>query len=255
MSLHSTTRFSVDDLPPTNKKAKCSTKTLSEIYDITFGTTYDFKDKFIDNYTKFLVIRNNNPLCSPSDKIDEMWHNHILDTSSYYNYCMNHFGKIINHTTVDANNQENRKMRLKNTIQLFKTNYNEDVDKDIWQFYECCVCYDDKYEYEMCDKKCLCKIKRICHKCAKKINACPICRKTYGITLTIKTILGNSFTIDEIDGNNTVYQLKQQIETITKIQIEKQRLLFSGAGLLDVATLFDYGIKNETVIHLIMRIQ
>ena len=47
-----------------------------------------------NEYEKFLYLLSISDCpqnMSPSDSIDIFWHQHILDTKNYYNYCNNRF--------------------------------------------------------------------------------------------------------------------------------------------------------------------
>lgn len=236
------------------EKPKRPTKSLSEIYDITFGTIYSFKEKLIDNYIKFLAIRNTDTTCSPSDKIDEMWHSHILDTTSYHYYCMTHFGKIVHHSPSDAKNQDKRKERLKRTIGLLKTNYGEEADPEIWEFYECCVCLENKYGYEMKTTNCLCKIKRVCNTCVEKISKCPVCQRAYNICLIVKTLLGNTIYVNGVNEDDTIMHVKKQIEKMEHIPTDRQRLIYGGMCYDDGTVLRRVGVKDGVTMHLVLRL-
>ena len=48
--------------------------------------------------------------CSPSDDIDILWHQILLDTEYYYNYCKKNFNLIIHHkpqNSLDDNKEKN----------------------------------------------------------------------------------------------------------------------------------------------------
>ena len=62
-------------------------------------------------YKDFLFIAKKYPELPlvPSIEIDELWHNHILDTSKYMNDCQNIFGYYLHHApeyNVDSNIKE-----------------------------------------------------------------------------------------------------------------------------------------------------
>ncbi|CAD8048593.1 unnamed protein product [Paramecium sonneborni] len=67
------------------------------------------------------------------------------------------------------------------------------------------------------------------------------------IILKIKT-LDNQITSFAIDPNNTVQQLKNEIQTKLNIPLDKQRLIYQGRVLENNKTLQDYKLQNDHVI-------
>src|SRR5258708_1235326 len=95
------------------------------------------KDELIDEYKKFLEIRNIDKNCSPSDLIDELWHQHILDTQSYINYCLKKFNRVIHHNPNDSKDQDKRNERIKNTIRQYREKYSREPNYLIWGLFDC----------------------------------------------------------------------------------------------------------------------
>lgn len=83
-------------------------------------------------YERFMILRNKNNNLSPSDDIDEFWHQHILNTSLYTEYCQEKFSGIVHHDPEDAFNQTKRKTRLRNTIKEYKKIYGKIPEGDVW---------------------------------------------------------------------------------------------------------------------------
>jgi hypothetical protein len=73
-------------------------------------------------------------------------------------------------------------------------------------------------------------------------------------TLTGKTIILSFDTIDMIF-NCTVEQLKYKIQGIEGIPIDQQRLIFAGIQLEDDMLLSHYNIRNESEIHIVLRLR
>lgn len=95
-------------------------------------------------YEKFMILRNENPNLSPPDNIDKFWHQHILNTNHYYNYCLNKFHKLIHHNPVDSLDQTARSIRLQNTIIAYRNKFGfvqktkiwstNNTREDVWNF-------------------------------------------------------------------------------------------------------------------------
>mmetsp|Transcript_73548 Transcript_73548/g.117246 ORF Transcript_73548/g.117246 Transcript_73548/m.117246 type:complete len:242 (+) Transcript_73548:1052-1777(+) len=74
-----------------------------------------------------------------------------------------------------------------------------------------------------------------------------------GFRLNVKQLSGDQFFVD-VQGSDTVFALKQQIEEITNIESNKQRLIFSARELIDSKALKEYAnlVEGKT-IHLVIR--
>ncbi len=84
-------------------------------------------------YARFLSLRAQNSQLSPSDDVDRMWHQHILNTQHYADYCNKIAGKFVHHDPTQANDQNLRKVRLANTILSYHQKYGKDSeDAEIW---------------------------------------------------------------------------------------------------------------------------
>jgi hypothetical protein len=101
--------------------------------------TMTYANNIKDQYIKFLALRNKDEKYSPTDDIDKFWHQHILNTSRYQNYCMKHFGRLVHHKPTDAYDLRARERRLRNTIEAFKapvgTGGPTEVDTDAMPFH------------------------------------------------------------------------------------------------------------------------
>ena len=69
----------------------------------------------------------------------------------------------------------------------------------------------------------------------------------------IKTLTGKSIKISKVSQENTICWVKQQVRLKEGIAGYQQRLIFAGKQLQDDRKLSDYGIVDESTIHLVLR--
>lgn len=97
--------------------------------------TKDFTERAIAEYKKFMYLAaTTDTMVSPSGVVDAVWHQHLVFTKSYHEFCAL-LGKDIQHvpsthTKVDAEKFRQAKER---TYKLY-TNTFGDVPKDCWHF-------------------------------------------------------------------------------------------------------------------------
>lgn len=99
------------------------------------GWKNDYANDVATNYHRFMGLRSKDSNLSPSDDIDKFWHQHILNTLSYTQYCTKNFGKYIHHNPEDAYDQNSRYQRLCNTVREYIKIYG-DVNPQIWYPYK-----------------------------------------------------------------------------------------------------------------------
>ncbi|SIO73392.1 Polyubiquitin-B [Babesia microti strain RI] len=76
-----------------------------------------------------------------------------------------------------------------------------------------------------------------------------------GIKLTVKTLTGSDITVDDVSEDDTVLTLKQKISKVQNMPIDHQRLIFNGKMLKNGKKLSEYKIKDNAVIHLVLRLR
>ena len=74
------------------------------------------------------------------------------------------------------------------------------------------------------------------------------------IKICIKMLTGKSFDL-EVNQTDTIKIIKDKINTKENIPPEQQRLIFAGKTMEDEKTLCDYSIKNESTLHLVLRLK
>lgn len=105
----------------------------------TYGWTEDFAVKVLDGYKMFLTFKKSfedwdAKKLSPSVPVDQMWHQHILDNRNYNKDCELLVGQVIFHDPDGGLDEDAREERIKTTIGALRIKYDDDYDKEVWNF-------------------------------------------------------------------------------------------------------------------------
>jgi hypothetical protein len=100
------------------------------------GWDADFTQRAIEEYKKFMLLAATAGFSvTPSLVIDEVWHEHITFTKSYWvAFCQGVLGKEIHHTPSGGSEVEEAKFReaFQQTLQAYITVFQENPPRDIW---------------------------------------------------------------------------------------------------------------------------
>lgn len=103
---------------------------LSRFTDLFEVTEAEAEDIFTET-KKFLFICRQPGVFIPDELliVDEMWHNFILFTATYQDFCTHYFGGYLHHTPASKAEKAKHKEALAANVQATRTAFNEKLAK------------------------------------------------------------------------------------------------------------------------------
>jgi hypothetical protein len=145
--------------------------------------TTKFTNEVAIEYEKFMHLKTLDDDISPCANIDIMWHEMILDTKTYNDYCLKNHGQLIHHYPQNAVDDDKRNLRFKKTLILYSKTYNANPPNNVWELYQCMTC-DNIKDKSFFNPSTCCNIIFCCKRCDVNVTVCPGCEIALaGITM------------------------------------------------------------------------
>lgn len=101
-----------------------------------YGVPIEQASRQFEEVKKFLLIcALTTECCSPTKLLDDIWHEFIIHTKAYQDYCERYIGKFIHHRPTDGSFNGSRRVTKELAIKLFSN-----LDPDIWVLTEEAIC-------------------------------------------------------------------------------------------------------------------
>lgn len=183
---------------------------------------------------------------APSPAVDELWHQHLLDTVSYKMLVelLLPNGGFIHHNPF-KDEQDGYTERLEYTLLLYQDRFFITPPYEIWGYKESprdLTIGTDKANHQ--DKRN--DLLEEYSKPSMKSNGVPL------MTIFVKTLTGETIEI-KCYSSTTVAEFKEKIWEANADPVHQQKLIYAGKQLEDDRTLADYNIRKESTIHLVLR--
>lgn len=190
------------------------------------GLGHGFVHKVVEEYARFLALKVALKLIglheniSPSDKVDLIWHQHILDTKMYETTWEKIGGGLMHHNIDRSDDQLERAERIKGTADIYLKWFSRTPPSEVWDLLH------EKFDQNLLPG--------------------PF------FQVFIRDLECKTWTFLVKSGTPT-WQLMKMIEEKIDVPADQQRLIYAGRQLDQDATMEEREIHAEATIHLILR--
>jgi hypothetical protein len=210
-------------------------------------------------------VRTTTQLSLPP-QIDLAWHQAILNTVLYREFCEKMFHRPLDHTTVTAQDSvEAKNTRLSATENIYRKVFNEEPPSDLWKR-EDDINNDNNAVVMKAEEEDKPRRRNPSRQSKKRpasppAAAAPVNKKPVvankklkpEFQVFVKTLTGKTITVCPCDGL-PISGVKSLIQMTEGIPPDQQRIIFAGMQLSDDATCAEVGLKQECTLHLVLRV-
>lgn len=204
----------------------------------TWNTTFS-------EFLRFLTVKDLATDGGLPPRLDEVWHECILNTRLYSTLCLKLRGCYIHHTTVSEQHDETEiASRVDRTVHSYRKRYREEPDARV-------LAEEEEESPAVVAQK-------------SAANANPHEAKRQALLrlnpppsyfIYVKDINGKTISV-EVDQAMTIEQVKLAITRKDQATPpDQQRLIYAGRQLEDGRTCGDYNIHSQSTIHLVKRLR
>ena len=80
-------------------------------------------------------------------------------------------------------------------------------------------------------------------------------RTTARMIIYVKSLTGKLTILEDVYPSNTIQEIKILVQNKEGISPDQQRLIFDGEQLEDGRVLADYGVKHDSILHIVLRLR
>lgn len=109
---------------------------LCERMEVKYGWDKEKTDELFGEMKKFLYLcATNDGAMAPPEDIDEIWHNFILFTGDYADFCRDQVGIFLHHQPLtQAQRAQSDGSMIENTLAAAKRVFGDDLPEKYWSF-------------------------------------------------------------------------------------------------------------------------
>ena len=220
------------------------------------GWSSDHYDKILFEFNRFITLYHEDDNISPNGAVDTFWHEFLLETRIYHEYCFDKFGHYVHHSVLRSQDN-NWKHRYQQTLTKYKNKYG-DIDNEFW------VTVDDDNSSKVSSSNVSPSNVSPSNVSPSNVSPSKVDLNSFDMNeidlmknlvgqphfpVTVKGLTGRTYIIQTCD-NMTIYQLKHLIDGLGNMA----RLIFDRKELDNKKTIKDYNITSDSIIHLVLKL-